>query len=136
MANIGRCLPVLRAPDVRYGTVEFEEAVRMKTILQKKTFSVVIQLETHGKGQPSLTAHMILNHFDLDDDGNICLSSLTDVQGTLNVIDSLKTELDCLAYEIASRRAQTAVRRAHFSVISNDDSDLTATEQGGQGLNS
>jgi hypothetical protein len=108
----------------------------MKTILQKKTFSVVLQLGTHSKGQPPLTAHMILNHCDLDDDGNICLSSLMDAQGTLDVIDSLKTELDCLANEITSRCAQKAARRAHFSVISNDDSDLTATEQSGQGLNS
>ena len=109
----------------------------MKTILQKKTFSVVLQLGAHGRDQQSLSAHMILNHCDLDDDGYICLSSSADVQGMLEAIGTLKSELDSLASEIVSWNAQTAAfRRANFSVISNDDSYLIGTEQSGQGLNS
>ena|ERR1019366_10755879 len=109
----------------------------MKKTLQKRTFSVVLQLEPHRKYQPSPSAHMILNHCDLDDDGHICLSSSMDAREMLEAIDSLKSELDGLANEIVSWLALTvAQRRAQLSVISNDNTDLVETEKGGRGLNS
>jgi len=105
----------------------------MKKILQRKTFSVVLQLEAHRKDAPSLSAHMVLNHCDLDDDGNICLSSSMTVRGMLEAIGSLQSELD----ELATGLAETAAfRRAHLSVISNDDPDLGGTAKSSRGLNS
>ena len=109
----------------------------MKNILQRKTFSVVLQLEAHRNDRPSLAAHIILNHCDLDDDGNICLASSMTVRGMLEAIGSLQSELDQLANEIVSGLAETATfRRAHFSVISNDDPDLGGATKSSRGLNS
>ena len=102
----------------------------MKTILQKKTFSLVLQLGTQSKEQPSLTASVVLSHCDLDDDGNICLSSSTNAHGILETIDSLKSELDVLANEIVSWLAHSVtLRRAQFSIISNDDYDFSGQQK-------
>jgi len=109
----------------------------MKKILQRKTLSVVLQLGAHRKDQPSPLAHIILNHCDLDDDGNICLSSSMSVRGMLEAISSLQSELDGLANEIMLALTETAaLRRAHFSVIINDDPDLGGITKSSQGQNS
>lgn len=109
----------------------------MKKILKKKILSVVLQLETHRMDQPSLSAHIILNNCDLDDDGNICLSSSMSARGMLEAIGSLQSELDELANEMVLGLAETAAfRRSRFSVISNDDPNLLGTAKSGQGINS
>jgi hypothetical protein len=109
----------------------------MKKVLQRKTLSVVLQLEAHRKDDPSPSAHIILNHCDLDDDGNICLSSSMSVRGMLEAIGSLQSELDGLANEIMLALTETAApRRAHLSVIFNDDPDLGASTKSSQGHNS
>ena len=109
----------------------------MKKILQRKTLSVVLQLKAHRKDQSSPSAHIILNRCDLDDDGNICLSSSMSVRGMLEAIGSLQSELDGLANEIMLALTETAaLRRAHFSVIINDNPDLGGSAKSTQGHNS
>ena len=95
----------------------------MKTVLNRNKLGIVLCLEPHWEenGQGPLSAQVILNKLLIDDDGNVCLNASTGFHGILDVIDSLKSELDSLANETVLWLAHNiALRRARFCVISND----------------
>jgi len=63
--------------------------------------SLKIQPPANAGGQSLITGHVILNHFVLDDEGNVCLMSPSDLPAMLDAINELKRELDELASHAA-----------------------------------
>lgn len=108
----------------------------MKTVLQKDAFGIVLTLGDLSSGIDGspLAAHLILNRYLLDDDGQLCLAPSKGFLGILDTIDALKAELDSLGNETVLWFAQNiALRRARFSVITNDDFKTFGGAKGGGG---
>jgi hypothetical protein len=96
--------------------------VQMKTSLLKDNLGIILTLESlSDRGEQSpLSAQLILNRSLVDDDGNICLSPSVGFQDALDIIDTLKSELDILAGETVLWFARNIeLRHAHTSIILN-----------------
>jgi len=95
----------------------------VKVVLNKSNLGIVLNRQSSADNhQSSLLAHLILNGFVVDDDGNICLSEPVGFQGILDLVESLKAELDGLADETLFYLAQNiALHRARGAVASNDN---------------
>jgi len=69
-------------------------------------------------GQPCFKGHVILTHLVLDDEGNICLTSPTGLNGMLGAIDELKRELDKVASHAVLWLARNiTLDRARFDLV-------------------
>jgi hypothetical protein len=95
----------------------------VKVVLNKSNLGIVLNGQSSpGNDQSPLLAHLILNGFVVDDDGNICLSEPVSFQSILDLVETLKAELDGLADETLFYLAQNiALHRARASVASNDN---------------
>lgn len=95
----------------------------MKTVLSGRTVGVVVQVNLDGteKRPYPVSAHAILKRFHLDDEGHICLTSDTGIQGFLDAIEALRTDLDAVANQAVFWVAESvASRRSRFALIAND----------------
>lgn len=94
------------------------EAARTKTNL-----GVILKLGAStatNENPTAFAAHLVVNRFQLDDDGNVCLTTPMGLHGFLETIDKLKLELDGLANDaILWLASSIASRRARFAIISN-----------------
>jgi len=94
----------------------------MKTVIQKSSLGIVLDsMALGGPNAPApLRAHLVLNHRLLDDDGYCRVTDTAGFLEILDIIDSLKAELDSLANDTILWFAQTiASRRMRFAVVSN-----------------
>jgi hypothetical protein len=94
------------------------EATRTKTNL-----GLILKLDAltsaNDISEP-FSVHLVVNRLQLDDDGNICLTSPMGLHSFLEAIDVLKSELDGLANDAILWLARSiASRRVRFTVISN-----------------
>jgi hypothetical protein len=105
------------------GSFEPEWELRMKTILNSGTIGVVVQLNfdaTERKADP-VSAHAVLKQFHLDEDGHVCLTASAGIQGFLDAIEILKSELDCIANQAVFWVAESvASRKSRISIVAND----------------
>jgi hypothetical protein len=103
---------------------------QMKTSICKGLLGMVLEvnLTEHDPGQPPFSAHVIVNRLQLDDDGNICLSSCGGLQETLDQIDGIKSQLDQLASECVLELARSVA-------FGHPKLRLVSTSGGGEALN-
>jgi hypothetical protein len=94
------------------------EATRTKTNL-----GVILKfdaLTSKNDISAPFVVHLVVNRLQLDDDGNICLTTPMGLHSFLEAIDKLKSELDGLANDaILWLAGSIASRRVRFAVISN-----------------
>lgn len=81
----------------------------MKTTICKNLLGMVLETTPaeQKSGQTPFSAYIIVNRLRLDDEGNICLGLSGGLQGTLNQIDEIKSELDQLANECVLELARS-----------------------------
>jgi len=92
------------------------EAARTKTNL-----GVILKLDAlTSTNDAQFVAHLVVNRLQLDEDGNICLTTPMGLQSFLDAIDKIKLELDGLANDAIIWLARSiASRHAKFAIISN-----------------
>ena len=92
----------------------------MKTVIQKNALGIVLDSTLLDSTEGPLKAHLVLNHRLQDENGYSRVTPTAGFLEILDIIDSLKAELDCLANETILWLAQSiASRRTRFGVISS-----------------
>lgn len=94
----------------------------MEATRTMKNLALILKLDALASNDKagSFSAHLVLNQFQIDDDGYVCVTRPMGLHGFLDAVDELKSELDCLANDaILWLAGSIASRRAKFAVISN-----------------
>ncbi len=105
-------------------------------ISSKKRLSSVLSLEDRNSTSESTPffGHVILRRFVLDGDGNVCLTSPSDLHGMLDAIDDVKKELDDLANQAVLWLASNiTLRRAKLAVVCLEEADSRVGVSKGDG---
>ena|SRR5665213_2453403 len=106
----------------------------IKATRNSGNLGIVLRLESLAGGTSGAPfwAHIVLNRFVVDDDGNVCLTSPAGLNGILDAIDELKRELDDLGNQAVLWLAGSiASRRAVFSVVPDCGDKNTAGKDDG-----